>query len=383
MTEGIPERIVAEQERTNVTRTLLLTSAVALLAMAGTAQADIVIGIGTAATGPVAAYGEQTIMGAKQAIADINAKGGVLGQKLELKVGDDACDPRQAVTVANKFATDKIVAVNGHLCSGAAIPANDVYSEEGIVVVTPTATSPKLTDAGKTNVFRVCGRDDQQGIVSGGYIVDKYKTGNVGIVDDKQAYGKGLADVVAATVEKAGVKVAVRTSITAGEKDFSSLITTLKDKKIDVVYYGGYHPELGLIVRQAREQGLKTVFVAGDGLNNVEYWSITGDAGEGTLFSDSPSAADNPAAKDLVAKFKAANIGEVTNFAYYSYAATQVIAEGIAKAGAADGKKIADALHAGTFQTVVGEIQFDKKGDVVKPAYVLYQWTKGKSEVLK
>lgn len=365
-----------------MTRTFFMTSAVALLAMAGTAQADIAIGIGTASTGPVAAYGEQTILGAKQAIADYNAKGGVLGQKLELKVGDDVCDPRQAVTVANKFATDKVVAVNGHLCSGAAIPASDVYAEEGIVMVTPTATSPKLTDAGKTNVFRVCGRDDQQGIVSGGYIVDKFKTGNIAVIDDKQAYGKGLADVVAGVIEKAGLKIAVRTSVTAGEKDFSSLVTTLKDKKVDVVYYGGYHPELGLIVRQAREQGLKTVFVSGDGLNNPEYWSITGDAGEGTLYTDSPSAADLPAAKDLVESFKKNNI-QTTNFAFYSYAATQVLIEGIAKAGAYDGKKIADALHAGTFNTVVGEIQFDKKGDVVKPAYVLYEWTKGKAVAVK
>lgn len=361
-----------------MTRGILLTTAAVFLAGVGSAQADITIGIGTATSGPVAAYGDQTVIGAKQAIDDINAKGGVLGQKLELKIGDDACDPKQAVSVANKFATDKVLAVNGHLCSGAAIPAADVYAEEGIVMVTPTATNPKLTDAGRSNIFRVCGRDDQQGLVSGGYIARKYKGGVIAVVDDKQAYGRGLADVVAAVLEKAGEKIAVRTSITAGEKDFSSLVTQLKEKKADVVYYGGYHPELGLIVRQAREQGLKTVFVSGDGLNNAEYWAITGAAGEGTLYTDSPSAADLPEARDLVATFKRAG-KDTTNFAFYSYAATQVLAEGIARAGAVDGKKIADALHAGTFKTVVGEIQFDKKGDVVKPAYVLYQWSDGKA----
>jgi len=362
-----------------VIRGILLTTAAVLLAGVGTAQADIVIGIGTATSGPVAAYGDQTVLGAKQAIADINAKGGVLGQKLELKIGDDACDPKQAVSVANKFATDKIVAVNGHLCSGAAVPAADVYAEEGIVMVTPTATLDSLTEGNKTNVFRVCGRNDQQGIVSGAYIAKTYKGAPIAVVDDKQAYGKGLADVVAQVVQKAGEKIALRASITAGEKDFSSLVTQLKEKKVEVVYFGGYHPELGLLTRQAREQGLKTVFVAGDGLNNVEYWAITGAAGEGTLFTDAPKAEENPAAKDLVAAFKASGAGETTNFAFYSYAATQVLAEGIAKAGAVDGKKIADALHAGTFQTVVGEIQFDKKGDVVKPAYVLFQWSNGKS----
>lgn len=362
-----------------MTRSIFLTSAVALLAGFGTARADIIIGIGTAATGPVAAYGEQTIYGAKQAIKDLNDKGGILGQKLDLKVGDDACDPRQAVTVANKFVTDKVAAVDGHLCSGASIPAADVYTEEGIVMVTPTATNPKLTDKGSPNIFRVCGRDDQQGVVSGEFLAKTYKDGNVAVVDDKQAYGKGLADVVADAVEKAGGKVAYRASINAGEKDFSSLVTTLKEKKIDAVYYGGYHPELGLIVRQAREQGLKTRFVAGDGLNNVEYWAITGPAGEGTLYTDSPSAADNPAAQGLVAAFKAAGITDPTNFAFYSYAAVQVIADGLVKAGAVDNKKLADALHAGTFNTVVGEVQFDKKGDVVKPAYVLYEWKNGKA----
>ncbi|WP_434623104.1 branched-chain amino acid ABC transporter substrate-binding protein [Azospirillum sp. B2RO_4] len=361
---------------------LSFVSATALLAGFGTAQADIVIGLGTATTGPVAALGEQSVYGAKQAVADINAKGGVLGQKLVLKVGDDACDPRQAVAVANQFVRDQVTAVVGHLCSGASIPAADVYQEEGVVMVSPTATNPLLTAKGYPTIFRVCGRDDQQGVVAGNYLAQHFKGKNIAVLDDKQAYGKGLADVVVETLEKAGGKVAYRGSVTAGEKDFSALITSLKDKNIDAVYYGGYHPELGLIVRQAQEQGLKPQFIAGDGLNNQEYWSITGPAGEGTLYTDSPSAASDPKAQELIASFKKAGLPEPGNFAFYSYAAVQVIAEGLQKSGSADSGKLAKTLHANSFDTVVGQIEFDKKGDIVKPNYVMYVWSNGQPKMI-
>ncbi|MGQ9366548.1 ABC transporter substrate-binding protein [Azospirillum sp. ST 5-10] len=362
-----------------MTRSIPLVSAIALLAGVGTAHADITIGLGTATSGPVAALGEQTVHGARQAIEDINARGGVLGQKLVLEVGDDACDPRQAVAVANRFVTAGIVAVAGHLCSGSTIPAAEVYAEEGVVMVTPTATNPALTDRGHDTVFRVCGRDDQQGVVSGRFLAERYKDKVIAVIDDKQSYGKGLADVVAATLEQAGVPVAFRGSVTAGEKDFTALVSNLKSKNVDAVYYGGYHPELGLIVRQARDLGLQAQFIAGDGLNDSEFWAITGATGQGTLYTDSPAAASNPEAQQLVASFAAAGLPNPGNFAFYAYAAVQVIAQGIQQAGAADGAKIAEALHGGTYDTVVGRVQFDEKGDVVKPAYVLYEWRDGKN----
>ena len=189
-----------------------------------------------------------------------------------------------------------------------------------------------------------------------------------------------LADMQ--TLEKAGGKVAYRGSVTAGEKDFSALITSLKDKNIDAVYYGGYHPELGLIVRQAQEQGLKPQFIAGDGLNNQEYWSITGPAGEGTLYTDSASAASDPKAQELIASFKKAGLPEPGNFAFYSYAAVQVIAEGLQKSGGTDSGKLAKALHANSFDTVVGPVEFDKKGDITKPNYVMYVWSNGQPKMI-
>ncbi|WP_207483585.1 branched-chain amino acid ABC transporter substrate-binding protein [Arenibaculum pallidiluteum] len=352
-------------------------AALALLGGTGGARADIVIGLGTATTGAVAALGEQTVHGATQALKDINSKGGVLGQQLVLRVGDDACDPRQAVAVANRFVSEPAAAVVGHLCSGSTIPAAGVYAEEGVVMVTPTATNPALTESGFDTIFRVCGRDDQQGVVSGRYLAQAYKGRNVAVVDDKGSYGKGLADVVARTVESAGGKVAYRGSVNAGERDFAALISNLKERGIDAVFYGGYHPELGLIVRQARAMGFEGRFIAGDGLNNPEFWSITGPAGEGTLYTDSPSAAENPAARALNDAFRAGGLGTPGNFAYYAYAAVQVIAQGMQKAGSTDSRKLAAALRDGTYETVVGPIRFDSKGDVVEPAYVLYEWKNG------
>ena len=365
-----------------MTRTIALAGAVALLAGFGTAKADIVIGLGTATTGPVAALGQQSVIGAQQAVADINAKGGVLGQKLVLQVEDDVCDPRQAVAVANRLVTQGVAAVVGHLCSGAAIPAADVYAEEGVVMVTPTATNPQLTERDYETIFRVCGRDDQQGVVAGRHLAETFKGKKIAVLDDRQSYGKGLADVVAKTLQEAGVPVTYRGSVTAGERDYAAVVTSLKNQNVDVVYYGGYHPELGLIVRQARAAGLQAQFISGDGLNNAEFWSITGAGGEGTLYTDSPAAAANPAARDLVAAFQAAGHTDAGNFAFYSYAAVQVIAEGLKAAGKPDGSGLAKALHAGSFETVVGPIRFDDKGDVVNPAYVLYQWSDGKNAPL-
>lgn len=350
-----------------------------LAAAAGAAQADILIGMGTPTSGPVAALGQEAVRGAQQAVDDINAKGGVLGQKLVLKVGDDACDPRQAVAVANRFVTDKVAAVVGHLCSGSAIPAAEVYNEDGVVMVTPTATNPVLTERGFKTIFRACGRDDQQGVVAGRFLAEQYAGKAVAVVDDKLSYGKGLSDVVAKTIEQAGGKIAYRGSVTQGEKDFSALITKLKEVKTEAVFYGGYHPELGLLVRQARELGLNARFVSGDGLNNPEFWSITGASGEGTLYTDSPAAASHPAAQALVQSFTKGGDQAPGNFAFYSYGVVQLLAQGLEKAGAVNSDKLAKALRANAFDTVVGEIRFDAKGDTVNPAYVLYEWKDGKN----
>ncbi|MCF5427133.1 ABC transporter substrate-binding protein, partial [Pseudomonas syringae] len=226
----------------------------AALVMAGVAShsfaADTIkIGIAGPKTGPVAEYGTMQFNGARMAIEQINAKGGVDGKKLEAVEYDDACDPKQAVAVANKVVNDGVKYVVGHLCSSSAQPASDVYEDEGIIMVTPAATSPEITARGYKLVFRTIGLDSAQGPAAGNYIADVAKPKIVAVIHDKQQYGEGIATAVKQTLEKKGVKVALFEGINAGDKDFASLIQKLKQANVDFVYYGGYHPELGQILR--------------------------------------------------------------------------------------------------------------------------------------
>jgi branched-chain amino acid transport system substrate-binding protein len=359
----------------------LLKAGVALtfgLALSGAAHADITIATAGPMTGQYASFGAQMKEGIEQAVADFNAKGGVLGQKLALEVGDDACDPKQAVAVANQLAGKKIALMAGHFCSGSSIPASAVYAEAGILQISPASTNPKYTDERPgPGTYRVCGRDDIQGKVAGTYMADKFKGKKIAIIDDKSPYGKGLADETRKALNAAGVKEDLDESYNAGEKDYSALVSKLKDAKIDVLYVGGYHTEAGLIVRQMRDQGMKTQLMSGDALVTDEYWQITGDAGEGTLMTFAPDPRKNPAAAAVVKEFQDKKI-DPEGYVLYTYAAVQVWAQAATKANSTDFDKVTAVLKDTTFDTVLGPIKFDAKGDVVNPAYVFYIWHAGK-----
>ncbi|MBM3517599.1 MAG: branched-chain amino acid ABC transporter substrate-binding protein [Alphaproteobacteria bacterium] len=351
-------------------------AAAAMVLGASAAAADTTIAVNGPVTGALAQFGEQMKRGAEMAVADINAAGGVLGEKLVLEVGDDQCDPKQAVAVANQMVNKGVKFVAGHFCSGSSIPASQVYTEEGILQISPASTNPALTEEGGDNVFRVCGRDDQQGIVAGDYLADNYADKKIAIVHDKQAYSKGLADNTKLQLNKRGITEALYDTITAGEKDYSALVTKLKAANIDVLYYGGYHPEAGLIVRQMREQGLNAQMISGDALVTDEYWAITGAAGDGTLMTFGPDPRKSPAAASVVQKFRDAGY-EPEGYTLYTYAAIQVFAQAAAKAGSLDLAKMIEALRANTFDTVLGPIDLDEKGDVTGPTYVWYVWRNG------
>jgi len=355
---------------------MFATAAVMALAVSATAQADIKIATAGPMTGQYASFGEQMQRGAKMAVEDLNAKGGVLGQKLSLEIGDDACDPKQAVAVANKFVADGVIFVAGHFCSGSSIPASKVYEEEGVLQISPASTNPKLTEEGGDNVFRTCGRDDQQGIVAGNLLADEYGSKKIAILHDKTAYGKGLADETKAQLNNRGVTEAMYEAYTAGEKDYTALISKMKAAGVDVMYVGGYHTEAGLMVRQAREQGYNVQLVSGDALVTDEYWKITGDAGAGTLMTFSPDPRKNPSAAPVVAKFRAQNY-EPEGYTLYTYGAIQAWAQAVEKAGSTDLKQSIASLRANKFDTVLGNIGFDGKGDVTAPGYVWYIWQNG------
>jgi len=344
--------------------------------LAPAARADIEIAMAAPLTGSAASAGEQFRDGSLQAVEDLNAAGGVLGQKLHLTLHDDVCDPKQAVAIANQLASNPPAVVIGHYCSGSSIPASDVYSDEGILMISPGSTNPRLTEAGHWNVFRVCGRDDQQGAVAGRDLAKLFPGKRIAIVDDRQTYSQGLADETRKALNAAGVKETLDDTVTPGEKDYSALIAKLKQAGIEVLYYAGYPVEAGSIVRQMRAQGMQTAMMSGDALMSRDFWAITGPAGEGTLVTFSPDPTKDPKNAAIVARLRSA--GRLTEgFSLFAYAAIQVWAEAAAKAGSVDARKIADTLHAGTYDTVRGRIRFNEKGDVDGSNYVLYRWQDG------
>ena len=360
----------------------LLASVALTFAMAGVANAEIMIATAGPMTGQYASFGAQMKAGAEQAVADINAAGGVNGEMLSLQIGDDACDPKQAVAVANKFAGDGVQFVAGHFCSGSSIPASAVYAEEGIVQISPASTNPTFTDerAGP-GIFRVCGRDDQQGSIAGAFLAENFAGKKIAFINDKTAYGKGLADETQKSYEAAGGVPAMVEAYSAGEKDYTALVSKLKNEGIDVLYVGGYHTEAGLMARQIKEQGMSTVIVSGDALVTDEYWAITGDAGEGTLMTFGPDPRKNESAATLVETFRAAGI-EPEGYVIYTYAAIQAWAQAANAAGSADFDAVVAALNTGDFTTALGDLKFDDKGDVTLPGYVMYEWKAGQYDYL-
>jgi branched-chain amino acid transport system substrate-binding protein len=347
------------------------------LALSGTASAqDVTIGVAGPMTGQYASFGQQLKNGADQAVADINAAGGVLGKKIAIEIGDDACDPKQARAVGEKFASEKVPFVAGHYCSSSSIPASEAYAEGNVLQITPASTNPTFTERNLWNTFRVCGRDDQQGAVAGDYLAKHYKGKNIAILQDKSTYGKGLADETKKALNKAGVKEKLYEAYTQGDKDFNALVSKLKAAAIDVVYVGGYHTEAGLILRQMRDQGLKAQMISGDALATNEFWSITGPAGEGMLFTFGPDPRKKPTAAAVVKKFKDKGI-DPEGYTLYTYAALQVWSQAAKKAGTMDGKKVAATMHSGKWDTVLGPISYDKKGDITVVDYVFYVWKNG------
>ena len=344
--------------------------------------AQISIGVAGPVTGQYASFGDQMLKGVEAAVRDVNAAGGVLGQKLKLVIGDDACDPKQAVAVANQFASKGVKFVVGHFCSGSSIPASNVYAEEDILQISPASTNPQLTERKLENVFRTCGRDDQQGLVAGNFLADRYGRKKIAVIHDKTAYGKGLADETKKTLLKRNIKPALYEAYTAGEKDYSALISKLKVNAVEVLYVGGYHTEAGLMVRQMRQQGMNTILVSGDALVTQEFWGITGKAGQGTIMTFSPDPRKNAAAKRIVEQFRKGGY-EPEGYTLYSYGAVQAWVQAVKAAGSLQTPKVIKSLRNGSFVTVLGKISFDSKGDVTAPGYVLYEWRDGKYDYIK
>ncbi|MDU5320033.1 MAG: branched chain amino acid ABC transporter substrate-binding protein LivJ [Escherichia coli] len=343
----------------NIKGKALLAGCIALAFSNMALAEDIKVAVVGAMSGPVAQYGDQEFTGAEQAVADINAKGGIKGNKLQIVKYDDACDPKQAVAVANKVVNDGIKYVIGHLCSSSTQPASDIYEDEGILMITPAATAPELTARGYQLILRTTGLDSDQGPTAAKYILEKVKPQRIAIVHDKQQK-KGNANVV------------FFDGITAGEKDFSTLVARLKKENIDFVYYGGYHPEMGQILRQARAAGLKTQFMGPEGVANVSLSNIAGESAEGLLVTKPKNYDQVPANKPIVDAIKAKKQDPSGAFVWTTYAALQSLQAGLNQSD--DPAEIAKYLKANSVDTVMGPLTWDEKGDLKGFEFGVFDW---------
>jgi branched-chain amino acid transport system substrate-binding protein len=361
----------------------LALAAVSAFALSAQAQMkDVTIAVIGPITGKEAPFGAQMKLGAEAAVRDINAAGGVNGMQIKLVVEDDACDPKQAVTAANKVAGDKVAAVIGHFCSGSSIPASEVYWKSKILMISPASTNPKLTDDAMrkkwNNVHRVCGRDDAQGAVAGKYLATTHKGKKIAILHDNTPYGKGLADETKKAFNKAGGKETLYEAIKPGEKDYAAVVAKMQAAGIQVIYLGGYAPETALIARQAAEKNYKPVIMGGDALDTDDVVKVAGAASNGMMFTQGPDPRLNPASKMVVDKFKAAN-QDPEGYTLYTYATVQVWAQAATKAKSFDMAKVSAVLRSGqAFTTVMGPIKLDKKGDVMGGGYVFWKFEDSK-----
>jgi branched-chain amino acid transport system substrate-binding protein len=343
---------------------LLFAAVISAAALWGPpAEADIRIGVAGPMTGVYAWAGERYQRGAGMAVEDLNSKGGVLGQRIELVVGDDFCDAEQSVALARKFASDGVAFVAGHWCSHSSIPASKVYEEAGILMIAPGSASAQLTDAGGPNVFRVCGRDDRQGKMVADHLVEHWAGKGIAILDDGTTWGVGVADGARHRLQQHGVTVAVDQTIAPGEEEYSALVTKMQDAGVEVVFLGGYHREAGLIFRQAHDRGYDLQLIANSAMALEDFPMIAGSGLEGTLMAAMTYTGEHPRAKDVVARFHAQGY-EPLGYTLYAYAAVQVWAQAVEAAGALDLDAVTLAMHSRQFDTALGQIGFDEKGDV-------------------
>lgn len=340
------------------------------------------IGVAGPMTGSDAKQGQDILNGVKLAVEEWNARGGVLGKKIEVLWEDDRSDPKEAVAVAHKLVNLGAVAVVGHYGSSCSIPASVVYHEAGVVQITPSSTNSDLTLREKrATVFRACGRDDQQGAMAAQFVREVLKKKRVAIIDDKTTYGQGLASDFGKNLGP-GVKVVASEHIQRGDKDFSAVLTKIKPLAPELIFFGGYYPEAGLLVTQMRRLGIKAVFMSGDATIEQEFLKIAGRDAEGSYLSYGPPVEELESARKFVEAYRK-TYGDIGPYSLYAYDAANVVLKAIEIAGELDGQKIAAAIHGNVFNGARGSLEFDENGDLKNSPYMMWLVKNGKFEVVK
>jgi branched-chain amino acid transport system substrate-binding protein len=361
-----------------MSRQLFCALAVLIASVAPTpVAADIVIGFANPLSGPYAASGGRNRTAVALAIEDLNAGSGVLGETVRLVEADDACGIEEAVAAARQLIDAGVRLVVGHGCSHSSLMAAGFYEAADVLMITPDSTHPRLTDEGRRNVFRLIGRDDRQGKLAGDFLADRWAERRIGILHDGTVYGEGLAAETRRRLRELDVVEAIYAAYTPGEQDFGRLAEQLRGDAIDVLYVGGSGPDAGLIVRTAREQGNRLQLVGGDALGMDEFWTVAGEAGEGTIFSSRPAVRWRSDAAAIRTAFRVRRLGPGTGGGIGAYAAVQVWAKAVERAGTTELAAVARALRRGRFDTVLGRVAFDDKGDLRGAGWEMQIWSAG------
>jgi branched-chain amino acid transport system substrate-binding protein len=324
----------------------------------------------------MAVFGADQLNGMKLAVEEWNAKGGVLGKKIVIIEGDDQRDPKQAVTIAAKLVNEGVAGVVGHFNSNCSIPASEIYHRAAIPQISHGSTNPKLTDQGFDNVFRICGRDDQQGNVSANFAVNLLKPKRIAVLQDKTTYGQGLADEFRKGIG-AKAELVLYEGIGVGEKDYSPVVTKINSLNPDLVFFGGIYVEGGLLIKQFKAVGGTAPFIGGDGIMSEELIKIGGPATEGTYATFGPDTGKSASAGGFNANYRQ-RFGEPGVYSIYAYDATNILLQAIRTAGTTDGRQLSRAIRAGDYNGALGHIRFDAKGDVQGSSYVIWKVEGGK-----
>jgi len=365
-------------------RIILLFVILCLIVSGCTKKEDVIkIAVAVPLTGPQAATGQDIANAVKLAVEEANLKG-ELSKKMEVVTYDDKADPKEAVNVAHRLVVDSnVLVVIGHMNSGCTLPASRIYNEAGLAMVTPSATNPTITKQGFNNVFRVCPTDDVQGSAAGKFVIKNLKKRKVAILHDKTPYGQGLAEEFQKAVKENGGNVLTFEGITPGEMDYSAVLTKIKQKNPEVLYFGGMYNEGSLLVKQMVNLNIKAVFMSGDGLYVPEFIRLAGKSSEGVIVSFVAPPYDKlESTKEFIEKFTV-KYGEIKTYAPYAYDAANVIINALRKTN----YNRKDLIHAiattKDFKGITGDIAFDEKGDILSKRIYFYKVTNGKFEWIK
>jgi branched-chain amino acid transport system substrate-binding protein len=339
------------------------------------AAETIKIGVAGAHSGDLASYGIPSVKAAELVVKNINAKGGILGRQVELLVEDDVCKPEVATNTATKLASQKAVAVVGHICSGATKAALGIYRDAKIVVLSPSATNPELTQSGQyPYFFRTIASDDAQARLEVDFALNVLKVGKIAVLHDKGDYGKGLAEYAKKFIEDSGKAfVVLYEGITPGAVDYSSVVQKIKRSGAEAVIYGGYHPEASSIVTQMRKRAMKIAFISDDGVKDDTFIKVAGKYAEGVYATGPRDTTKNPLAIEAIAAHKKAYGSDPGAFFLNAYAGMQAILNAIEKARSTDYGAIAKALRTNYVSTPLGKIKFDNRGDAIGVGFSVYQ----------